>query len=379
MVRFIYKYRIKMSISFPATTLSDTHKTCGLGLLLLITIALLALALAHWTLLPDWRPGPLFWAIVLGMLLTNLPRPAPEALASGYSPAGFERSLALARGPVLRLGVVLMGFQITVQDIQALGWHSVVLAAGMLVSTLMVMMWLGRRVFRLDKPLVLLIAAGSAICGAAAVLAVSQVSRAQTAHIAVATATVVIFGTVAMFVYPLLYSSLGMNAQTYGLFVGATVHEVAQVMVAGDMVSPEAAHTALITKLQRVLMLAPLLLILAFGVLGARQPGPAEQGTGDATARRSALRNGFQRMPWFALWFLAAVGLHSTGWLQDWLLTALVMLGIALLTVAMVAVGFCTRWQAISAAGWRPMLLAGTGAIYLVVGGYIATRLITAI
>lgn len=365
-----------MPIALTQARRSSSDKTTLFSLMLLLLIAAIAFSLGHWQALPEWRPGPLFWAIVLGIGLANLPRPGigrqPEALWS----EGFQRSQTWARGPVLRLGVILMGFQITVQDIQSLGLASLVLAAWMLISTLFLIIWLGRRLFKLDKPLVLLIAAGSAICGAAAVLAVSQVNRAKSEHIAVATATVVVFGSIAMFLYPVLSMLPGLTAEAYGLYVGATVHEVAQVIVAGDLVSAEASQAALITKLQRVLMLAPLLLILVFGPRNIGNNNATQQVVPEKPGR---LQSVLQRMPWFALWFLAAVGIHSTGWLPDIVLNGLVLLGTVLLTVAMVAVGLCTRWRSVRAAGWRPMLLAGSGALYLIGGGYLATLLMTSL
>ncbi len=194
----------------------------------------------------------------------------------------------------------------SVQDIAALGWQVLALDVFIVASTFTLAVLLGQRWLGLDRRTAALIGAGSAICGAAAVLASAPVVRARAHDVGVAVATVVVFGTLGMALYPWLGQWLwpdGLEtALGYGIYTGATVHEVAQVVVAGSAVSAAAAHTAVITKMLRVLLLAPFLLLLSWWL------GRVPQG---AAARQPLA------VPWFALGFLAVVGLHSSGLLPE--------------------------------------------------------------
>ncbi|OWG05999.1 hypothetical protein B4U21_19605, partial [Klebsiella pneumoniae] len=132
-------------------------------------------------------------------------------------------------------------------------------------STFFIACFLGQKVFGLDKHTSWLIGAGSSICGAAAVLATEPVVKAEASKVTVAVATVVIFGTIAIFLYPAMYPLLAhwFTPETYGIYMGSTMHEVAQVVAAGHAVSPDAENAAVIAKMLRVMMLAPFLLFLA--------------------------------------------------------------------------------------------------------------------
>lgn len=231
------------------------------GLLLCLTIAGLSLWLARWPWPQAHGLGALSLAIGLGMILGNsLFRPQA---------AWMEAGVTLSRQSLLRLGVMLYGLRLTFQDVGQVGAAGVLIDALVLTSTFGLAAWLGPRWFGLEREAALLIGAGSAICGAAAVMAAGPVLRARAEQIAMAVATVVAFGTLAMFTYPLLYrlgaahlSILGTPLH-FGVFTGSTMHEVAQVVVAGRAIGGEAETAAVITKLVRVMMLAPALLLLS--------------------------------------------------------------------------------------------------------------------
>lgn len=207
----------------------------------------------------------------------------------------------------------------------------------------------------------LLIGAGSAICGAAAVLATAPVAQARERDVGVAVATVVVFGTLSMFLYPwlagVLWPATAHSSPGYGVYVGATVHEVAQVVVAASAIGGQAAHTAVITKMLRVLLLAPFLLILSWW-LG--RGAPADGGRGRIT------------IPWFALGFVAVVLLHPG--LPQPLVRLGVLLDQGLLTMAMLALGMGIQWQALRCAGIRPLWLAGALWLWLLGAGAVLTR-----
>ncbi|WP_394781501.1 YeiH family protein, partial [Undibacterium sp.] len=264
-----------------------------------------------------------------------------------------------SKNTLLRAGIVLYGFRISFQQIAGVGWAGVIIDALIIGLTFTLAVQLGTRVFKLDRQTAMLIGAGSSICGAAAVMATEPVVRGQEHKVSVAVATVVIFGTIAMFAYPLVYPYLGLSEQAYGIFAGSTIHEVAQVVAAGNSVSAGAANTAVIEKMLRVMMLAPFLVMLSGYVksgetAGATAPGKAAKIT----------------IPWFALFFVGASAIHSTGFLPAALVDALVNIDTALLAMAMAALGLRTNIGAVRQAGLRPILLAAVLFSFLTVGGY---------
>jgi uncharacterized integral membrane protein (TIGR00698 family) len=293
-------------------------------------------------------------AIVLGIALGNtvFPRLAP------FSAEGID----FAKTRLLRLGIILYGFRITFQDIAHIGWAGILIDVLIIGCTFTLAVQLGTRVFKLDRQTAMLIGAGSSICGAAAVMATEPVVRGQAHKVSVAVATVVIFGTLGMFVYPLLYPYLQLSETAYGLYAGSTIHEVAQVVVAGRSVSEAAASAAVIEKMLRVMMLAPFLVILSSRV-GAE--GTAEKG-------RIAV-------PWFAVLFIGASGLNSLHLLPAGVVAAILQVDTVLLAMAMAALGLRTHAGAVRHAGAKPILLASVLFLFLMSGGYLINRFVTAI
>jgi len=218
---------------------------------------------------------------------------------------------------------------------------------------------LGTRLFKLDRQTSMLIGAGSAICGAAAVMATEPVVRGPSHKTAIAVATVVAFGTCSMLLYPLLYPHLGLSEQAYGVYAGSTIHEVAQVIVAGKNVSDAAAGTAVIEKMLRVMMLAPFLLLLS----GMQR-----------TDRRRVV--GAVTIPWFAVLFMAVSAVNSCRLIPGAWSSTLVQIDTALLATAMGAIGLRTHLGAVRQAGARPLMLASTLFAFLIVGGYGINRLV---
>ncbi|WP_313603730.1 YeiH family protein [Comamonas jiangduensis] len=330
------------------------------GLALSTAVALTAISLAQLAWFTQHGLGALTLAIVLGLLLGNTVYPR---WAHATTPG-----VALSKQQLLRTGIVLYGLRLTFQDIGQVGWAGVALDALVLASTFGLACLLGLRVFGLDKRTTLLIGAGSSICGAAAVLATAPVAKGRTQDVAVAIATVVVFGTVGTFLYPALYQWnaahgwLPMDAQQYGLYVGATVHEVAQVVAAGAAVSPEATNTAVIAKMVRVMMLAPFLLLLS----AALARSLCQEGTAAGDAAGISI-------PWFALGFVAVAGIHSLGILPDAVVRMGVELDNLLLAIAMAALGLTTHWQAVRAAGIKPLLLAAILFAWLLGAGGLLT------
>lgn len=294
-------------------------------------------------------------AIVLGIALGNtvFPRIAP------FSAEGVE----FAKARLLRLGIILFGFRITFQDIGQIGWAGILIDVLVIAATFTLAVQLGTRVFGLDRQTAMLIGAGSSICGAAAVMATEPVVRGQAHKVSVAVATVVIFGTLGMFIYPLLYPHLGLSETAYGLYAGSTIHEVAQVVVAGRSVSEHAAAFAVIEKMLRVMMLAPFLVILS-----SRVGDQAE-----ASGKKSKIT-----IPWFALLFIVAAGVNSLHLLPAGVVDAILAVDTVLLAMAMAALGLRTHAGAIQQAGAKPILLASILFLFLMTGGYLINRVVAA-
>jgi len=335
-------------------TIQHLHHEIASGMALAAGVAVLAIWIATFPGIEQWGLSALTIAILIGMVIGNtiFPRMA-SACAQGVD---------FSKTSLLRLGIILYGFRITFQQISEIGWAGLLIDILIIGSTFALAVQLGTRVFKLDRQTAMLIGAGSAICGAAAVMATEPIVKGQAHKVSVAVATVVIFGTLAMFVYPLIYPYLHLSELGYGLYVGSTVHEVAQVVVAGKAISDQAAATAVIEKMLRVMMLAPFLLLLSRGM--SHEENPAQAG------RRIAI-------PGFAVLFIIASGIHSLHLLPEAAVGKIVEADTFLLAMAMGALGLRTHIGAIRQAGPKPLLLAGLLYVFLMAGGYLINRMVT--
>ena len=328
------------------------------GLVLCLALALVAGAIGQLDALQRHGFSALTVAIVLGMLAGNL-LPGPVLARCG---AGTR----LAKQDLLRLGVVLYGLRLTVQDVGRVGATGVLIDTVMLASTFALACWIGIRWLGLDRRTAMLIGAGSSICGAAAVIATEPVVKARAEQVTVAVATVVVFGTLATFLYPILFAldphwHQGPDAAgRFGLYAGSTIHEVAQVLAAARSVDPAAADTAVITKMVRVMMLAPFLLGLSAWLARA---------DGRASGERAPIA-----VPRFAFAFVGVVLVNSLHVVPPALVAVLNSADTLLLATAMAALGVATHVGEIRKAGARPLLLALALFAWLVVGGALVNR-----
>tara|TARA_E500000318_G_C3557882_1_gene211980 strand:+ start:49 stop:1089 length:1041 start_codon:yes stop_codon:yes gene_type:complete len=282
--------------------------------------------------------SPLILAILIGMAIRNLIG-TPEVAKAG---------MAFCLKRILRAGIVLLGLQLTIQQVLAVGGAGVALLVVTVLATFIFTIVLGR-ILGVNAGLTQLIAAGSSICGASAVIAANTVTRARDEDVAYAIACVTVFGSLSMVLMPLIGGALELAPRAYGLWTGASVHEVAQVVAAAYAHGAEAGEFGTIAKLTRVMMLAPL--VLTLGMLAARR-ACAEGGT----AGRAA-----PQVPWFVLGFIAMVGLASTGWVPEATQQVTTPLTQFMLATALAAMGLETDVRKLAAEGLRPALL-GAGA-----------------
>jgi len=305
-------------------------------------------------------------AIAIGMLVGNTVYPRLAARAGN--------GIAFSKTTLLRAGIVLYGMRLTFTDVASIGVPGVLVDVIMLSSTYFAAYWIGTRLLGLDRETSLLIGAGSSICGAAAVMAAEPVVKGRAEQATIAVATVVAFGTLAMFLWPAIYhlgvehGLLEWSAREYGVFVGSTVHEVAQVVVAGGAVSQEAADAAVVTKMLRVMMLAPVLVTVA--LLLSRGAGSAAAAAG-ATSRRTRIT-----VPWFAFGFIAVAAFNSVASVPPEWKHAAIVADDLLLAMAMAALGLTTHVSTLRRAGTRPMWLAAMLFGWLLAGGLLVNHLI---
>lgn len=313
--------------------------------------------------------SPLIIGIILGMLYANsLRNKLPETWVPG---------IKFCTKQLLRTGIVLYGFRLTLTQVAAVGVPAIIVDAIIVTGTIFLGLWFGR-MLKLDRDTTLMTSTGSAICGAAAVLGAEPVVKCESHKTAIAVSTVVIFGTISMFLYPIMYRSgilSGLSDTAVAIYTGSTLHEVAHVAGAGNAMDPTdslgIAGTATITKMIRVMMLAPVLVIMSFALAGRKKA------TADGHKEKSKIT-----IPWFAFGFIGIICVNS---LLQYLFDAPTVKDIPLngvieyidtflLTMAMTALGTDTNIQKFKQAGVKPFLLAGMLYVWLVGGGYFITK-----
>ncbi|MGO2051335.1 YeiH family protein [Glutamicibacter sp. 287] len=282
----------------------------------------------------------LLLAIILGAVWRNV-APVPQVLDPG---------VGIASKQLLRLGIVLLGLQLSLGTILGLG-PGVLLVVFLSVSvTFALTLWVGGKM-GMDLPQRLLIATGFSICGAAAVAAAENVTRAKQAQVATAIGLVVLFGTLMIPAMPLLGTVLGLDDRSTGMLIGASTHEVAQVVAAGGSVSAAALAVAVTVKLARVALLAPII-----------------AGLGIYMRRRHSVESGKNPplVPLFVLGFIAAMLLRTTGLIPDSVLAIAQSVQTLLLAAAMFALGLGVHLRSIVKSGGQALLLGLVGTLIIV-------------
>lgn len=313
------------------------------GLLLSAVVAVAAMGLgAHYG-----APVMLF-ALLLGMALNFLSQ-------EGRSAPGID----FTARQVLRLGVALLGLRITTSQVVALGWEPVAMVVLSVALTIGVGIVLAR-LMGFQLLFGLLTGGAVAICGASAALALAAAMPAHPLKERATLFTVIgvsALSTLAMVLYPLLTRWLGMDATAAGMFIGGTIHDVAQVVGAGYSLSQEAGDAATLVKLMRVAMLLPVIALAAW----VAQRVVIAQGANARMGERPPL------LPWFAVAFAVLVLVNSTGWLPAMVTEAGKGLSQICLVAAMAAIGMKTRLGDIVSVGWKPVALMVAETVFLAV------------
>jgi len=321
------------------------------GIVFVALFSFSSLYLASIPFLTAFGISSLMVAIVLGMFYGNT---LHHRLPKEWSPG-----IHFCSKKLLRLAIILYGFRVSFQQIVSVGLEGVLIDLFIVGFTIGLGAWIGMKILKLDWHISLLVSSASAICGAAAVLAIEDVIKSEAYKTAIAIATVVIFGTLSMFLYPALQHAnvFGFNESQYGIFTGASVHEVAQVVVAGSNVSEESAAIAIVVKMTRVLLLIPVLFICSLFV---KQNGEKKQGF---------------VVPWFALIFMVVIGFNSLNLLPHSVVGMINQFDNLLLTMAMAAIGMETNLNKMKSAGLKPFYLATLLFVWLMGSSYSLVKL----
>lgn len=329
------------------------------GVLLIALFSCAAFYIGSARIFTDLSLSPMIIGIILGMIYANSLRM--------HLPDTWVPGIQFCSKKVLRLGIILYGFRLTFQDVVAVGTAGIVIDVIVVTVTIIGGYWLGR-LLRMDRDIALLTSIGSGICGAAAVLGAEATLRTKPYKTAVAVATVVIFGTLSMFLYPIAYRAgiLSLDPVQMGLFGGSTLHEVAHAVGAGNAMGGEIANITVIVKMIRVMLLVPVLLVLALWVASRKSAATAE---GGEVAGKSKIA-----VPWFALGFLAVIAFNSFDLLPAAVVDVINYIDTFLLTMAMAALGAETSVDKFKKAGARPFVLAFLIYIWLLVGGWALAR-----
>ncbi len=346
--------------------ISEQKAAVSHGILLIALFSFSAFYISEFQWVKDLSLSPLIVGIILGMLYANSLR--------NYIPETWVPGIKFCTKQILRTGIVLYGFRLTFQQVLAIGLPAIIIDVIVIFITLLLGVVAGR-LLKMDEKTSLMVSTGSAICGAAAVLGAEPVVKCAPHKTAIAVSTVVIFGTLSMFLYPILYRTgiFDLSAQEMAIYAGATLHEVAHVVGAGNAMDPDGAlhlaDQATITKMIRVMMLAPVLLIMSYIIARVRRA----RHTDVAADGKSKIS-----VPWFAFGFLLVIAINSLLQSFTFIPADIMTAGISainsfdnfLLTMAMTALGAETSIDKFKQAGAKPFYLAGIIYLWLLFGGY---------
>lgn len=308
--------------------------------------------------------SPLVIGIVIGIFYANT--------LHNNTPKEWSGGITFSAKKILRFAIVFYGFRITFQQIGEVGIEGFMVSLIMLSTTFVLGTWAGQKLFKMDRDTSMLSASGASVCGAAAVLATEPVLKAEEHKAAIAVSMVVLFGTISMFLYPLLYNMgiFDMSAKEFGIYVGGTIHEVAQVVAVPASIpgaSEEMANSAVIVKMTRVIMIAPMLIILGIYLsMSAKKSGAAAGGVKLV-------------IPWFAVYFIGMAGFNSLGIVPQNIVDIINEIDTFLLTMAMTALGIGTVFSKFKGLGLAPVYTSGLMFAWLLVGGYFITKWVVAV
>ncbi|NVJ52907.1 MAG: YeiH family putative sulfate export transporter [Campylobacteraceae bacterium] len=295
-------------------------------------------------------------SILIGMIITNIFKIS--------LPQTFESAIAFCTKELLRFAIVFYGFRLTFNEILDIGFDGIIVSFLIVFTTFTLGFFIGTKILKLDKEITILTSAGSAICGAAAVLATEGALKNKAYKSAIAVSTVVLFGTIAMFLYPYMIKTglVSLDEKQTALYIGGTLHEVAHVVGAANGFESELIQeNAVVVKMLRVMLLAPFLIIVSLFLINKKEKKEKAKIV----------------IPWFAVFFILAAVFNSFDFLASEVVLSINKLDTFLLAMAMMALGLKTDLKSIKQTGYKPILLATILFIWLIFGGLFIINTIT--
>lgn len=274
-------------------------------------------------------------AIVLGFIFSNIME-IPEI---------FKDGITFTLKKLLRLAIILLGFKISLMEISEVGLKGLFVIAISVSTCFLFTIWLGKKM-GVEKKLTLLLASGTSICGASAIIATSGVIKADDKDSAISVAVISIMGTIFMILYPLIFHTFGLSENLYAVWTGSSIHEVAQVVGTGFSVNDQTGKLASLVKMSRVTFIVPITLILLFLELKKIK---AEQ--------KSMVKLKDLNIPWFVLMFIGIILFNSLKIVPDDLVKKIITFDNLLLTSAMFCMGLGINFSKIKSAGMKPIYL----------------------
>ena len=307
--------------------------------------------------------SPLALCVAFGFVIANF----------ASWPSFATDGTALASKKLMRIGVALLGAQVSVLSLKAIGVKGVITVVLVVTLTIFGILALSK-LFKMSGELGLLIGVGFGVCGATAVAAIRPQTRATEEETSYAIALISLCGTLSIFTLPLIGHALGLTDQTFGSWAGAAVHDVGQVIATASVWSDDAVKSAVVIKLARVCLLAPIVLILS---IRHRRYLKSLSQTKDQNSGSSTLKsNKVPLVPFFVIGFIAVATIQNVFDIPTQLHDAIVLLSKLLLGAGLVALGSSVRWKSIRAIGPRPMFM-GMVAWVIVAGVSLAAVQIT--
>lgn len=338
-----------------------------------LAITAVAVAIAWFVNVLEPTVSPLTCAVLLGAVAANV-RILPTTAQPGIAFAGKR---------LMRTGIVLLGLKLALSDVLALGWQTLAVTIAVVLLTFTGTAWLGRRMgLPGDQPL--LIATGFSICGASAVAAMNSVTDSDEDDVVTSVALVTLCGTLAILLLPLLHHPLGLTDIQFGRWVGASVHDVGQVVATAQTAGPTALTQAVVVKMMRIAMLAPLVASVAMN-RRRRAVAPAAAGTatgtngatGRSAGTTSAVTKRPPLVPLFVLGFLAMIALRSTGILTTGQVTLSQDAANLLMAAGLFALGTGVDVSKLARTGGRALALGLVSWLLIATTAYVGVRLTT--
>ncbi|MFD1362889.1 YeiH family protein [Lentibacillus salinarum] len=315
------------------------------GILITLVIAFVAQFLAQFPFLSIM--GSLVIAILIG-IAWRATLGLPDSVTPGVT---------FSSKKLLRVGIILLGMRLNMVDIYEAGWRVFTIAtlnlAFALIVVYLISRWMG-----VDKKLGILTASGTAICGAAAIVAIAPQVKAKDDETAVGVATIAVLGTLFTLVYTFLYSLFDLSQNGFGIFAGGTLHEIAHVVAAAAAGGDAAVDIAVIVKLTRVALLVPVVLVIGY----------LFQKKDDETARNTF---SWSMVPWFIFGFLAVSGINSLGIIPANIADQIVNLAYLLLAMAMAGIGLGVDIGTFRRLGLKSFTAGLVGSVLLAVFGFL--------